>query len=108
MVRPRTMLTTLHERRARHLERKRIYRVAFAVSGFLVLVAGIVLALPLVPGPGLLLVAIGLGMLALEFSWAERLLTRTLLRLERGVERLQRGRRARPAVADPDEEAGSL
>jgi len=35
------------------------------------------------PGPGLVTVAIGLSMLALEFAWAERLLGKALDRLER-------------------------
>jgi uncharacterized protein (TIGR02611 family) len=55
-----------------------------------VLLAGVVLSLPFVPGPGLLLIAIGLGMLALEFAWAERLLERTLNQLERAGERAAR------------------
>ncbi len=85
-------LTRLRARRERHLERSRAYRIAFAVSGFLVLIGGIVLSLPLVPGPGFVLVAIGLGMLALEFVWAERLLENTVDRLERVTERVRRRR----------------
>ncbi len=34
------------------------------------------------PGPGMLVTAIGLSMLALEFAWAERLLGKALDRLE--------------------------
>lgn len=40
------------------------------------------LSLPLVPGPGFLVIAIGLAMLALEFDWAERLVERVVVRLE--------------------------
>jgi uncharacterized protein (TIGR02611 family) len=57
-----------------------VYRIAFAVAGFLVLALGVAL-IPL-PGPGLLVIAVGLTMLALEFAWAERLLERTVDRLE--------------------------
>ena len=57
-----------------------MFRLAFAVAGFAVLLVGIVL-IPL-PGPGLLVIAAGLFMLALEFAWAERLLHRTGVRLE--------------------------
>lgn len=64
----------LREKRARHLERHVVYRTAVAVGGFIVLLAG--LAMLVLPGPGLLVTAIGLGMLALEFPWAERLLVR--------------------------------
>ena len=91
MSRPRQMLLRLQERRERHLQRSRAYRIGFAVAGFLVLVGGIVLSLPLVPGPGFVLIAIGLGMLALEFLWAERLLASTLDRLERITSRMRRG-----------------
>src|SRR5918997_6283859 len=91
MSRPREMLLRLQERRDRHLLRSRWYRIAFATAGFLVLVGGIVLSLPLVPGPGIVLLAIGLGMLALEFVWAERMLGWTVDRLEQVTNRFSRG-----------------
>lgn len=43
------------------------------VVGLLVMVGGLVL-LPL-PGPGWLIIFLGLGILASEFAWARRLLT---------------------------------
>ena len=63
------------------------------------LLAGVVLSLPLVPGPGLPLVAVGLAMLALEFAWAERLLERVLHRVEQMGERAARASRAHKAAA---------
>jgi uncharacterized protein (TIGR02611 family) len=69
--------------RERHRERNRIVRIAVATLGFLVILAGLVMSVPLVPGPGILVVAIGLTILALEFAWAERLLERTVDQLER-------------------------
>jgi hypothetical protein len=39
-----------------------------------------------VPGPGILLLVVGLGMLALEFDRAERLLERILERVEHVVD----------------------
>ncbi len=48
------------------------YRVAVAVVGLAVLAVGI-LAIPY-PGPGWAIVFVGLGILATEFSWAQRLL----------------------------------
>ncbi|MGV9711121.1 TIGR02611 family protein [Gordonia sp. NPDC003424] len=50
-----------------------IYRLAVGVVGTIVLAAGIV-AIPY-PGPGWLIVFLGLGILASEFAWAHRLLT---------------------------------
>lgn len=49
-----------------------IYRVGVAVVGTLVTVGGLLLV-PL-PGPGWLIVFVGLGVLASEFVWARRLL----------------------------------
>ena len=56
------------------------YRVAFMVAAFAVLLGGIAL-IPL-PGPGWAIVFVGLGMLALEFKWAENLMEKILDRLE--------------------------
>jgi len=42
------------------------------VLGFLLLLAGAVLALPLVPGPGIPLMLLGLVMLSDHFEWARR------------------------------------
>jgi uncharacterized protein (TIGR02611 family) len=47
-------------------------RIAVTVVGGVVLLAGI--ALLVLPGPGWLLIFIGLGILATEYVWAERLL----------------------------------
>jgi hypothetical protein len=51
-------------------------RVAIAVIGGVVVVAGILLALPLVPGPGIPLVLVGMGILSLEFERPRALLVR--------------------------------
>jgi uncharacterized protein (TIGR02611 family) len=50
----------------------RLYRLGVAVVGTCVVALGAVL-IPL-PGPGWLIVFIGLSILASEFSWAERML----------------------------------
>ena len=41
-------------------------------AGFLALVAGAILALPLVPGPGIPLMLLGLVLLSDHFTWAKR------------------------------------
>jgi uncharacterized protein (TIGR02611 family) len=48
------------------------YRFAVGIVGGLIVVLG--LALVPLPGPGWLIVFLGLGILATEFAWAERLL----------------------------------
>jgi multisubunit Na+/H+ antiporter MnhB subunit len=87
MSEPRPAIRRLRERKERHQQRSRLFRIAFGAVAVLVILAGLALSLPGVPGPGLVLVAIGLTMLALEFERAERLLERILDRLETARER---------------------
>lgn len=96
------MIIRLRERQTRHRERGIVFRVAFAVAGFLVILGGILLLV--LPGPGLLVIAIGLGMLALEFAWAERALERALLRLDHEVDRIKRRRARRRATGDSEQD----
>jgi uncharacterized protein (TIGR02611 family) len=67
----------LHERREVHKDRHKVIRAGVVVLGVLVTLAGIVMTGP-VPGPGFLVIPIGLALLALEFTWAERLLERAV------------------------------
>src|SRR5207244_847756 len=48
-------------------------RASRVLVGVVLVLVGIVLALPLVPGPGLLFVFAGLTVLGGEFEWARRL-----------------------------------
>lgn len=52
-------------------------RVGIAIAGGAVILVGVVLSLPLVPGPGLAIVVLGLAILSLEFElprvWLGRL-----------------------------------
>ena len=75
-----TLSEKLARRREHHIQRSMPYRVAFMVEAFAVLIGGIAL-IPL-PGPGWAIVFVGLGMLALEFKWAEKLMEKVLDRLE--------------------------
>jgi len=47
-------------------------RASRVVVGGALLLIGFVLALPLVPGPGILVMFVGLTVLAGEFEWARR------------------------------------
>jgi uncharacterized protein (TIGR02611 family) len=90
-------LERLREQRERHLGRSRFYRVPFALLGFTVVLLGI--AMLVLPGPGLLVIAVGLGMLALEFAWAERVLERTLERMTQTGARVRRLTRLEKAAS---------
>jgi hypothetical protein len=48
-------------------------KIARVISGFALILIGIVLALPLVPGPGIPLIILGLVILSDHFPWAKRL-----------------------------------
>jgi putative ATPase len=74
--RPRRLLESLEGRRERFRARGPVYRWLFVVVGILVVVAGA--ALLVLPGPGVVVIAIGLAMLALQFDWAERMLARAV------------------------------
>jgi uncharacterized protein (TIGR02611 family) len=51
---------------------KRVLRIT---SGIVLLLVGLVLMIPGVPGPGFLFVIAGLSILAIDFVWAHRLKT---------------------------------
>ena len=73
------LLLKLQERKERHKQRNIVHRVAVVIFGFLVVLVGIFLSGPGVPGPGFLVILIGLGFLALEFDRAERLLEKAII-----------------------------
>jgi uncharacterized protein (TIGR02611 family) len=72
----------LRERKQRHKQRSKVVRLAWMILGIVLVLAGIVLSLPLVPGPGFLLIFVGLAMLALEFDRVERLVERLVYRVD--------------------------
>jgi len=51
-----------------------VRRVFLVIAGFTLLLAGVVMLVT--PGPGMLAIFIGLGLLAAEFVWARRLMER--------------------------------
>ena len=73
------LLIKLQERKERHKQRHIVHRAAVVLLGFLIVLAGIVMSGPGVPGPGIAVIVIGLGFLALEFDRAERLLERAVI-----------------------------
>jgi uncharacterized protein (TIGR02611 family) len=73
------LLKKLQERKRRHKERNIVHRAGVVVLGFLIVLAGIVMSGPGVPGPGIAVILVGLGFLALEFDRAERLLEHAIV-----------------------------
>jgi uncharacterized protein (TIGR02611 family) len=66
------------------------------LAGFVVVLAGLAM-IPL-PGPGLLVTAAGLALLALEFVWAERVLERTIDHMGKATDRVKRTGRAQRLI----------
>jgi uncharacterized protein (TIGR02611 family) len=81
----------LRERRERHKRRPFHIRALVFLGGVAAVAGGV--ALLVLPGPGIPLLAAGLALLALEFEWADRLLSRVLRHAAR-VAPASRGKRA--------------
>jgi uncharacterized protein (TIGR02611 family) len=90
------LIERVRARQQRHRQRNRLFRVAFAIAGFLVLLAGVIMLFT--PGPGLAAIVLGLTMLALEFTWAERALERMLHRAEQAADQVTKGSPVRRAA----------
>ncbi len=76
-------------------------RIAVTIAGFAVLLAGV--ALLVLPGPGWLLIFVGLGILSTEYMWARRLLDTAKRKAEQAknaVTQRKANREARKAPPD--------
>lgn len=93
------LLVKLRERKERHKQRHIVHRAAVVLAGFVVVCAGIVMSGPGVPGPGIVTILLGLGMLALEFDRAERLLERAIIWGDNAAERAENASPAQRLVA---------
>jgi uncharacterized protein (TIGR02611 family) len=73
-------------------------RIAVTVAGFAVLLAGV--ALLVLPGPGWLLIFIGLGILSTEYLWAQRLLSKAKEKAEQARDAVFRKKNKQGAGPD--------
>jgi uncharacterized protein (TIGR02611 family) len=64
-------------------------KIVVTIVGTLVIMVGIILSGPGVPGPGFVVIIFGLAILSTEFEWAERLLMRARRWLERSRDRVR-------------------
>lgn len=83
-----TLVERLQAQRERHARRPKPVRVLYVVAGFTVLAAGV--AMLVAPGPAFVVIPIGLALLSLEFTWAERLLHTTIEKGEQAKRRAAR------------------
>ena len=64
-------------------------RIAISIIGFTVLLIGV--AMIVLPGPAFIVIPAGLGILAVEFAWAKRLLVEAKARGSAFLHRPRRG-----------------
>ncbi|HVE81071.1 MAG TPA: PGPGW domain-containing protein [Candidatus Dormibacteraeota bacterium] len=74
-------------------------KFVITLIGFAVLAAGLGLALPGIPGPGLLLMIAGFAILGLEYTWAKSALDSSKQKLRRITQPMQKTK----AKTDPQE-----
>lgn len=55
---------------------KQARRLIITVIGFTILLFGLLLAIPGIPGPGIVVIILGLAILGTEFVWARKLYKR--------------------------------
>jgi uncharacterized protein (TIGR02611 family) len=84
------LIRKLRERKQRHKQRHILHRAGVVALGVLLVIAGIIMSGPGVPGPGIATILLGLFFLALEFERAERLLHRAIVWAERAAQRAER------------------
>ena len=66
---------------------RNILRIGF---GFVLLAVGLILSIPLVPGPGIVVIILGLVILSSHFDWARRLLDWAKQKAASVVDRVKR------------------
>lgn len=88
------LLVKLQERKERHADRGLPARIGVVVVGVLLVILGIFMSGPGIPGPGILVVLLGLSFLALEFDRAERLLEKAIVWADNAMERAENAPRS--------------
>lgn len=84
--------------------RRNSKRVAVTIAGFAVLLAGV--AMLVLPGPGLLVIIAGLGILSTEYVWAQRMLATAKRKAEEAKDAVLRKKNGKASdtvdTASPD------
>ena len=83
------LLKKLEQRKERHQERGLPARVGVVVLGVVLVVLGILMSGPGIPGPGIVVILIGLSFLALEFERAERVLGKAIIWADQAKDRAE-------------------
>ena len=81
------LVAKVRARREEFQHRGRLYRGAFVVAGFILVLSG--MAMLVLPGPAFVVIPIGLAILSLQFAWAETLLDRSLVEADKARRKAQ-------------------
>lgn len=79
------LVRRLEAKRETYAEKPRAIRWLLVAAGFTLLLAGV--AMMVLPGPAFVVIPIGLALLSLQFSWAGRLLDRSLVEADKARRR---------------------
>ena len=82
---PPPIVQKLQAKRASHKDRNKVVRLAFVLAGLILVLGGA--AMLVLPGPAFVVIPIGLALLSLEFSWAGRLLDKSLVKADQAKEK---------------------
>lgn len=93
------LLRKLQQKKIEHENASLFRRIQVIVIGFVLVIAGIGMSGPGVPGPGFLVILVGLSFLALEFDWAERLLEKAIIWGDKAADRAQNASTTEKALA---------
>lgn len=92
--RPAQVIWMLPDKHPLAIPYKWARRIAITLVGFTVLAGGI--AMIVLPGPAILVIPVGLGILGLEFAWARHWLAKIKERSGALVQSIKRGRNRSP------------
>lgn len=94
---PHPMIQRVRSQRARHVQRSIVYRALFTLAGALITLGGVVMLAA--PGPAFVVIPVGLAMLAMEFTWAERWLEWAVVKADEAKRKAAQTSAAQKALA---------
>jgi len=56
-----------------YITKEQLHKAAVLVAGIIIILAGLVMSVPLVPGPGIVVIGLGFALLATKFPWAKKI-----------------------------------
>ncbi len=74
---------------------KQVRRLVILVTGMTVLLIGIIMFVT--PGPALIVIPAGLGILAIEFAWARKLLVKAKAQVSKSISSLTEQQKQKPS-----------